>query len=78
MERRSSAVLYRLTVRYVSTRGQAPALGFCDTLLAGLAADGGLYVPERWPSLPPIRAGETYASVAAGVVGVVRGRRARA
>jgi threonine synthase len=36
-------------VRYVSTRGDAPALGFCDALLAGLAEDGGLYVPETWP-----------------------------
>ncbi|MCD7059247.1 threonine synthase [Pelagibacterium xiamenense] len=36
-------------MRYVSTRGQAPALGFCDAVLAGLARDGGLYVPESWP-----------------------------
>ncbi|CAM8625532.1 ThrC Threonine synthase [Acidimicrobiia bacterium] len=36
---------------YVSTRGSAPELGFADTLLAGLARDGGLYVPERWPSI---------------------------
>lgn len=36
-------------MKYVSTRGQAPALGFCDVLLAGLARDGGLYVPETWP-----------------------------
>ena len=36
-------------MRYVSTRGSAPVLGFEDTLLAGLARDGGLYVPERWP-----------------------------
>ncbi|HBC08135.1 MAG TPA: threonine synthase, partial [Rhodospirillaceae bacterium] len=35
--------------RYISTRGQAPALGFEDVLLAGLARDGGLYVPEIWP-----------------------------
>jgi threonine synthase len=55
-------------VRYVSTRGRAPALGFCETLLAGLASDGGLYVPERWPALPPIVPGEPYAHVAAGVV----------
>jgi len=40
-------------MRYVSTRGEAPPLGFEDTLLAGLAADGGLYVPEAWPSLSP-------------------------
>ena len=38
-------------MKYVSTRGNAPVLGFDDVLLAGLARDGGLYVPERWPSL---------------------------
>ena len=37
--------------RYISTRGEAPALGFCDVMLAGLARDGGLYVPETWPQL---------------------------
>ena len=36
---------------YVSTRGNAPELGFADVLLAGLAIDGGLYVPSQWPSL---------------------------
>ncbi len=36
-------------MRYISTRGQAPVLGFSDVLLAGLATDGGLYVPEEWP-----------------------------
>jgi len=44
--------------RYVSTRGEAPALGFCDVMLTGLARDGGLYVPENWPQLEP----ETIAS----------------
>ena len=39
--------------RYVSTRGEAPALGFCDVMLTGLARDGGLYVPEVWPQLSP-------------------------
>lgn len=34
---------------YVSTRGRAPALGFQDVTLAGLASDGGLYVPREWP-----------------------------
>jgi len=38
-------------MRYVSTRGKAPILGFEDTLLAGLAEDGGLYVPESYPRL---------------------------
>jgi threonine synthase len=36
-------------MRYISTRGEAPVLGFEDVLLTGLAADGGLYVPERLP-----------------------------
>jgi threonine synthase len=40
-------------MRYVSTRGDAPVLDFGETLLAGLATDGGLYVPERWPTLAP-------------------------
>jgi len=44
--------------RYVSTRGEAPPLGFCDVMLTGLARDGGLYVPETWPQL----SSETIAS----------------
>ena len=36
-------------MRYISTRGEAPALGFEDVLLTGLATDGGLYVPESLP-----------------------------
>jgi threonine synthase len=39
-------------MRYVSTRGAAPELGFADVVLEGLATDGGLYVPESWPALP--------------------------
>jgi threonine synthase len=39
-------------MKYISTRGQAPTLTFADVLLSGLAADGGLYVPETWPTLP--------------------------
>ncbi|MBU2875857.1 threonine synthase [Marinobacter salexigens] len=44
-------------MRYISTRGEAPALGFEDVLLTGLAPDGGLYVPESLPhfSLEEIR-----------------------
>ena len=38
--------------RYISTRGEAPELGFCDVMLTGLARDGGLYVPAVWPQLP--------------------------
>ncbi len=47
-------------MRYVSSRGEAPILGFADVLLAGLASDGGLYVPETWPQIAP----ETIASFA--------------
>ncbi len=36
-------------MRYISTRGQAPVRDFAGVLLAGLAEDGGLYVPEAWP-----------------------------
>ncbi len=55
-------------MRYVSTRGRAPELGFSDVLLAGLADDGGLYVPEFWPSLPEIAPGSSYAETAAAVM----------
>ena len=34
---------------YISTRANAPALGFRDAILAGLARDGGLYLPQSWP-----------------------------
>ena len=36
-------------MKYISTRSGAPDLEFEDVLLAGLARDGGLYVPETWP-----------------------------
>lgn len=59
-------------MRYISTRGQAPALAFDDVLLTGLARDGGLYVPESWPvlSAAELRAlrGKPYAEVAAAVM----------
>ncbi|GGD46869.1 threonine synthase [Erythrobacter arachoides] len=38
-------------MRYISTRGSAPALDFEGVTLAGLASDGGLYVPEAWPRI---------------------------
>ena len=47
-------------MNYISTRGEAPQLGFEDVVLAGLARDGGLYVPQSWPVL----ARETIASFA--------------
>src|SRR5690606_10963348 len=52
----------------VSTRAEAPVLGFSDVLLQGLARDGGLYVPQEWPRFSPeeIRAlrGLSYAQAA--------------
>ncbi len=56
-------------MRYVSTRGAAPELGFADVLLAGLAGDGGLYVPVDWPSLPAVDRDASYADLAAAVIG---------
>ncbi|MFL5079781.1 MAG: threonine synthase, partial [Microvirga sp.] len=60
---------------HVSTRGEAPAISFTDALLAGLARDGGLYVPERWPALSrdaiAAFAGSRYAEVAKAVMGAL-------
>ena len=47
-----NACLKANPMKYVSTRGKATALTFADVVLAGTASDGGLYVPESWPSLP--------------------------
>jgi len=59
-------------MQFVSTRGQAPALGFSDAVLAGLAADGGLYVPADWPEIGPAEiagfAGRPYAEVAHAII----------
>ena len=55
-------------MRYISTRGSAPELGFCDVLLAGLATDGGLYLPASWPALPDLSSTRTYAEAAAAVM----------
>ena len=55
-------------MKFVSTRGTAPELGFADVLLAGLASDGGLYLPAEWPVLPDLIAEHTYADIAAAVM----------
>jgi threonine synthase len=56
----------------VSTRGDAPELGFEDVLLTGLARDGGLYLPERWPQFTQVdiarMAGRPYEEVALEVI----------
>ncbi|MFA7236745.1 MAG: threonine synthase [Phycisphaeraceae bacterium] len=55
-------------MRYISTRGQTPAQSFEDVLLTGLARDGGLFVPQSWPSITgdQLRAmrGKPYADIA--------------
>ena len=55
-------------MRYVSTRGEAPPASFVDATLAGLARDGGLYVPEGWPKLAVNAANRPYADVAFDVI----------
>jgi len=59
-------------MKYTSTRGEAPVLGFADTVMTGLARDGGLYVPETFPQLSPgaIRAlrGKSYPAIAKAVL----------
>lgn len=59
-------------MKYISTRGTAPDLAFDDVLLAGLATDGGLYVPAEWPrlDLAAMRAdpSASYAEVAVQVM----------
>ncbi len=60
------------TMDYVSTRGRAPELGFEDVTLAGLASDGGLYVPRDWPILTRDEiaglAGQSYVETAVTVM----------
>ncbi len=59
-------------MRYVSTRGEGAPLDFTEVMLAGLARDGGLYVPESWPSVMNADiaglAGRPYAEVAVEVM----------
>ena len=59
-------------MRYISTRGEAPILTFSDALLAGLARDGGLYLPETWPAFSPqaiaALAGQSYQAIAQAVL----------
>ena len=59
-------------MKYFSTRGEAPVLGFSEVLLQGLARDGGLYLPETWPVFDSAKiasfAGKPYADVAFEVI----------
>lgn len=59
-------------MKYISTRGEAPVLGFSDALLAGLARDGGLYLPQEYPQFTPEQIrdlrGKSYADIALAVL----------
>jgi threonine synthase len=59
-------------MRYISTRGQTAPQGFADILLAGLAPDGGLFLPESWPQISADEisgfAGKRYADVAFAIL----------
>ena len=59
-------------MRYISTRGQAAPRDFESVLLAGLAEDGGLFIPETWPEFSPSEwralRGLPYAELAARVI----------
>jgi len=64
-------------MRYLSTRGAAPPVDFTTAFLEGLAPDGGLYIPEVWPTLSQgqlkAMAGRAYASVAADILAAFAG-----
>ncbi|MEO6395110.1 MAG: threonine synthase [Devosia sp.] len=59
-------------MKFVSTRGEAPVLGFSDAVLSGLASDGGLYLPAEWPQLSCAEiagfAGRPYAELAFAII----------
>ena len=64
-------------LRYISTRGESPPLSFNEAMLEGLARDGGLATPERYPSLSQETiagfSGQPYAAVAEAVIGPFTG-----
>ena len=60
-------------MKYISTRGEAPETGFAEACLAGLAPDGGLYVPKEWPQIAPAQPGESYSAVAARIISAFAG-----
>ncbi|MCS6761518.1 MAG: threonine synthase [Candidatus Devosia symbiotica] len=59
-------------MQFVSTRGQAPVLGVSDAILAGLASDSGLYVPQSWPQMGAAEiasfVGKPYVDVAHAII----------
>jgi len=55
-------------MKFASTRGQSPQIGFSAALLQGLAPDGGLYVPQQWPVLSHLTA-EALPQIGAALIG---------
>ncbi|MBU6235360.1 MAG: threonine synthase [Alphaproteobacteria bacterium] len=55
-------------MKYISTRGGCPATDFRGALMGGLAPDGGLYVPDVWPTLPQGFSPKTYIDTAEAVL----------
>ena len=59
-------------IKYVSTRGPGPSQSFTDVMMAGMAPDGGLYLPEVWPELDADLfdrlVGMSYAEIAMHIV----------
>lgn len=60
-------------MKYVSTRGLSAPVNFTDAILAGLAPDGGLYVPESWPQIAPAQPNESYVAVATRIISAFAG-----
>jgi len=60
-------------MRYVSTRGQSAPHSFDEVLLAGLAPDGGLFMPEAWPQIAGEGFGGAYADAALRVLSAFAG-----
>lgn len=60
-------------MKYISTRGQAEPVSFSEAVLAGLAPNGGLYVPQDYPSIAPARKDEPYVNIAARVLSAFAG-----
>ncbi len=60
-------------MKYISTRGGADAVDFLTAVRAGLAPDGGLYVPDAYPQLAPPADGETYIETATRIMSAFAG-----
>ena len=60
-------------MKYISTRGGADPGDFVTACLAGLAPDGGLFVPEAWPQIEPAAPGEPYVDVATRILSAMAG-----